>query len=192
MAEEKGAHQRPSQARTMRNCRVHLRCIHRPDVDEVNRLAPEGGLKPVGGVAEQLLTDSDGDLAKRLVEASGAVDRVFGGDFPSHNLDQWHDVRRVEWVTDQYPFWMAALALKKRRAEAGRARGQDDVTRCNGIHSPVSLSLDFLTLRTVLLNEVRFGDAFLDRCHESDPRLARARRQAHSIEHRPCGSDRVT
>jgi hypothetical protein len=87
---------------------------------------------------------------------------------------------------------MAATALKKARAEAGRAGRQDDVSRSNGIHTPVGISLDFLAFRTVLLNEVRLRDTGLDRRYEADARWVGVIRQPHSIEHGPRGCDTFT
>ena len=68
--------------------------------DEVDRLAPQRGLQPVGDASRNLAVDADRPLADGGVEGERPFDGGRCGIVAGDDLDQWHEMRWVERMAD--------------------------------------------------------------------------------------------
>jgi hypothetical protein len=106
------SHQRPSGADRLTYHRVDIRYRCQSALDRVQRFPPEGGLQPVCQVARPFSTEPDRPLAEALVELERALYDMGAGLAAGHDLDNWYNMRWIEWVPDQHAVRERALLLK--------------------------------------------------------------------------------
>ena len=81
-------------------------------------------------------------------------DGLLGGRASAHDLDERHQVRRVEWVGDDDPLGVAAGVLEPARPEARGAAGQDHVGGGGLVERGEELALEVHPLRPGLDDQV--------------------------------------
>jgi hypothetical protein len=140
------------------------RCIDVGDrryskVDQMERLAPQGSLQSIGDMAGELLSQADGMLTERCVERDRSVDHRWIGTLPADDLDERHEMRRVEGMPDHDSLGMLGSRLDRSGRKARRTAGKDRPRRRDSIQPPKQLLLELDALRPILLHEIGAGDS---------------------------------
>ena len=156
MVEQDLPHDAPAQSRSPGQRLVDIGDADDVLGDEIIDLACQRRLQAIGHMPGHFLAYADGLLAEPRVEFGGALDRRFRGLRAANDLDQRHQVRRIERMADDATLRVqAAIRLNLAHGEAGRARGDDHVGRQQFIELLIQLLLEIDPLGAVFLDEVR-------------------------------------
>ena len=152
------SHQRPAQPRTIGDRGVRVGDRDDAFDDEMDCLAPQCHLQPVGDVAAHFLFDMDRVLADLAIESHRLSHRVRRRLRAADHLHQRNEMRRVERMADHAALGMLALGRHAADEQARRARGDHRVRRRGSVDRGEQLDLDVLALGPALLHEGRaFG-----------------------------------
>jgi len=138
-------------------------------LDEVHRLAPQRRRHAIRHVARHLLSQDDRMPAEPPVETDSARDHLF---ILADDLDQRHEVRRIERMRADVPASMHAVDDETAAQQRRRASGDDDLGWRDAIDTGEQRTFRILVLRRVLLHEVRTIDCALEFSREIEPPLA--------------------
>ena len=148
-------HDRPAQPRPVGDRGVDVLDAGHTLERQVDRLAIERHLHAVGDVAQHLAADRDRPLADRAVEGRGPLEHRPRGRAAADQLDQRHQVRRVERVCHQVALGPDPAGLQVARQQAGRARGDDRIAAQPLLHAREQGLLGGEVLGPALLDEGR-------------------------------------
>ena len=145
---------RPAHADRLGDDAVEL--LRRDDAgqDEVHALPEQRRLQPVGDEPADLAVQRDGLLAQGAVERHRGLDLLRGGRGAGDDLDERHDVRRVERVPDQQAARLGHVAGHVARHEPGRRRQDEGVRRHRLLDVGEQRLLELEALGSVLLHDV--------------------------------------
>jgi hypothetical protein len=147
--------------------------------------AIDSGLQPVGKVTGNLGAQAHRALAGSLVERHRAVDRPAGGSLAAADLDQRHQMRRIEGVAEDDALGMRRFALELARRQRRRARRDDDVGRKVRVDIGHQVGLDRRVLGAAFLHEGGAGERLGQRRVAAQPLRCRAGREAELGHDRP-------
>ncbi|GAA3475979.1 hypothetical protein GCM10018966_005060 [Streptomyces yanii] len=130
--------------------------------DEVDRLAEECGLQPVGDETRHLLAQHARLLAERRVEVDGALHGLQTGLLAPDDLHQRNEVRRVEGMADDESSGLPQRLGDVGGADAGRGAEQQGVGGSGPLDAAEQVLFDVQTFGAVLLDGVCVRDCPLE------------------------------
>ena len=134
----------------------------------------------------QFLVQADRPFSHRGIEFRRAPNRLLRGLRAPNDLDQRHQMRRIERVPDDAALGVsAATRLDLAHRETGRTRRDDHLGRQQLVELSVELRLEFDPLGSILLDEIRVFHGPRQLGCEGQLRLGCAGREAQSLERRP-------
>ncbi len=161
--------ERPAQAETILDGVIE---VFRRDItlaDEAKSFSEQRALQAVQHKAVDLAVDGHRHLPDLAIDRAGAVDRLGRGPGRAAQFDQWHQMRRIDGVTDQAAR-PAGQVFREARGGDGRGGGhQERILR----RQPVELGKDDLLfldlLGPVFLDEFDAADGLLEVGGNRDP-----------------------
>ncbi len=178
-------HRAPAKPRPVGDRNVGISHAQHALLNEIENFLVERRLQSIRRVPRNAFVKPYRLLAHRRVERHRALDRRFRRFGAANDLDQRNDVRRIERMPDDAALWMLAIRLHYIHRDAGRARREYRIDRCNLVHLGVELRLEVGSFRRVLLHEIRFGEGHAHRRREREPVAGRTVRESVLGERHP-------
>jgi len=141
-------------------------------------------------VTLDLASDAYWTLAERRIDGERALNSRRCSLRARHDFDQWHEMRRVEWMPDDASFGMAAISLQIAHQKTRRARRDDDRWRQDSIDPVQQLLFERLALGGILLDEFRFGHRLFGLRMKAEAVFRDRLRAAEADKRRPGSDDR--
>jgi hypothetical protein len=79
---------------------------HNAIADQAVHLVAEDSLEPVCCETRNFFVDDDRGLSNRLVKAHSGINAIGVCPGVGDDFNEWHQVRRIEWMADEYTAWI--------------------------------------------------------------------------------------
>jgi hypothetical protein len=175
----------PNGDRAVSNRRVDILNRRDAPLHEVESLAPQRRLKTIGDMALDFAPDANRLLADRAVEGQRLLDGMFGCQAAADHLDQRYQMRRIERMSQYYPFGMDSRILEVADQDARRTRRDEAIggESRGDLCQKIALHVDLF--RTVLLDECTARNSARDIGVEAQPAPRGAFGETNLLERRP-------